>query len=157
MSNTSDLNKSLAKFEDELSKLKTASDEIEKAKEIANDTISVSIKSLAEVTENSKMLQQTSIELINTVEQLLSKIDRVDFPSRLDKLDASVVGINSAIQNIFTRFDSVERNLKDDIQSKASVIYEKLSTIKRNNLILLVSISILSLSTLIIILLKLVL
>jgi chromosome segregation ATPase len=156
MSNTSDLNKSLAKFEDELSKLKTASDEIEKAKEIANDTISASIKSLAEVTENSKKLQQSSIELINTVEQLLSKIDRVDFPSRLDKLDASVVGINSAIQNIFTRFDSVERNLKDDIQSKAGVINEQLRNLKRNNLILLASISILSLSTLIIVFLKLV-
>jgi chromosome segregation ATPase len=43
------------------------------------------------------------------------KVERINFPERLDKLDATVSGIMSAVQATQSRLDNIERNLTDRI------------------------------------------
>ena len=47
-------------------------------------------------------------------------MDKVDFPIRLDKIDNSVASINVGVQNIQSRLDMVENNIKDELSSKLS-------------------------------------
>lgn len=55
--------------------------------------------------------------LVEASDKLISKINSIDFPQRLDKIDANVSAINLGIQNIQTRLENVERNLKDEIKT----------------------------------------
>jgi hypothetical protein len=41
------------------------------------------------------------------------KVERINFPERLDKLDATVSGIMSAVQATQSRLDNIERHLTD--------------------------------------------
>ena len=68
----------------------------------------------------------------------MSRLDKVDFPTRLDKLDNSVTGINTAIQNIFGRFETIEKNLKDEFNSKISILQEKQEKNQKMNLVFLI-------------------
>ena len=101
------------------------SDLIKKAKEATDSAI-----------KESKKLTKAAEKLLNMVTTLMEKLDDVDFPTRLDKLDTTISGINSGIQNILSRFDSVERNLKDDI----SILNQRLDKTHKVSLYLLVGI-----------------
>jgi len=127
MPETSEINKSLGELEQELSKIKSASEMISDAKETAQKTISEtkeimsdlimnSKKATASAIKESKKLNNAATELFIVVDDLLKKLDKVDFPTRLDKLDTTVSGINSGIQNILGRFDTVERNIRDQVK-----------------------------------------
>ena len=120
-------NKSLGELEEELSKIKSASELIQDAKDTAEKTISETKTILSDLIKNSKKATDSAIkeskklnnaatEVFIVVDDLMNKLDKVDFPIRLDKLDTTVSGINSSIQNVLGRFDSVERNLKDDLK-----------------------------------------
>jgi len=63
--------------------------------------------------------------LTKAATKLIEKIDRVDFPSRLDKLDATVSSINQGLQNTQTRIGDLERNIKEDIQAKSKELTSK--------------------------------
>jgi len=149
MPELNDINDSLADFENELSKLKSASGLIEKAKNSAQTTISESKKIMEELISNSKRATDSAIQeskklnesakkLFGAVDILMNKLDKVDFPTRLDKLDNSVTGINTAIQNIFGRFETVEKNLKDELKSKIYGLQERLEKSQKLNLVLLI-------------------
>ena len=151
MPETSDLNKSLGELEEELSKIKSASDMITDAKkttektisetkEIMSDMIKESKKATDSAIKESKKLNKAAASLMGAVGKLMGKLDKVDFPTRLDKLDTTVSGINSGIQNVLSRFDSVERNLKDDFDVKISQISTKLEKSQKINLYLLIGI-----------------
>lgn len=163
MPDTSEINKSLSSLEQELSTLKSASDEIQKAKDFAQSSfleskklldttisdIQTSLSALSShideykllseellnsarknneiVVTESKRLNKSAIELFNTVDILREKIDKIDFPNRLDKLDTAVTGINTVIQNLFGRFETVERNLKDKFQTRTADLEKSLS------------------------------
>jgi len=126
---TSELNKSLGQLEEELSKIKSASKMISDAKETTEKTIKETKEIMKELIENSKKatdsavkeskkLNKAATSLLEVVDTLMGKLDKVDFPTRLDKLDTTVSGINSGIQNVLSRFDSIEKNLKDDFDNK---------------------------------------
>ncbi|MCD6492755.1 MAG: hypothetical protein J7K36_02995 [Archaeoglobaceae archaeon] len=127
MNELNEINKELAEFEEELSKLKSASEMIEESKNAAQATIS-----------ESKKLNESAQKLLNAVNILMSRLDKVDFPTRLDKLDNSVTGINTAIQNIFGRFETIEKNLKDEFNSKISILQEKQEKNQKMNLVFLI-------------------
>lgn len=145
MAELNEINDALADFEEELSKLKSASGLIEEAKNSAKTTIS-----------ESKKLNESAKKLLGAVDELMKKIDRVDFPTRLDKLDNSVTVINTSIQNIFGRFETVEKNLKDELNSKIYGLQEKLEKSQKLNLVFLILILLFTGSSLLTILINLV-
>ncbi|MEK0336222.1 MAG: hypothetical protein QQN41_02170 [Nitrosopumilus sp.] len=127
MPEINEINKSLGELEEELSKIKSASKLIQDAKDTAEKTINETKEIMSDLITNSKKatdgaikeskkLNNAATELFIVVDDLMKKLDKVDFPTRLDKLDTTVSGINSSIQNVLGRFDSVERNLKDDLK-----------------------------------------
>jgi len=160
MPELNEINDSLADFEDELSKLKSASGMINDAQRSAQTTISESKIIMKEIIEYSRKasdgaiqesnkLNESTIKLLDAVDDLMQKFDKVDFPIRLDKLDTSVSGINTAIQNLFSRFESIERNLKDDFSSKISTVQEKLEKSQKLNLVLLIVVMLITAGTLV--------
>ena len=151
MPETSELNRSLGELEEELSKIKSASEMIEDAKETTKKTISETKEIMKDLIENSKKatdsvvkeskkLNKAASSLLKAVDTLMEKLDNVDFPTRLDKLDTTVSGINSSIQNVLSRFDSVERNLKDDFDNRINQVQKKLDESQLVNLYLLIGI-----------------
>ena len=90
---------------------------------------------------------------MEAVDELLEKFDKVDFPIRLDKLDTSVSGINNAIQNLFSRIESIERNLKDDFNSKISTVQDKIEKSQKANVAFLILILLVTAGSLIALLL----
>ena len=89
-----DINNTLGELEEELSKIESASSIIQAAKVSTTETIT-----------ELKKLSESSIILQKGVGDLIGKIDKVDFPNRLDKLDNTVSGLSTSIQNIFGRFE----------------------------------------------------
>ena len=129
MPKTDNINENLNELEEELNKLNSASELISKAKDTAEkniietkDIISKLVKSsektLDKTVKESKQLAKVSKELAKNVELLVERLDNVDFPVRLDKIDTSVASINAGVQNIQGRVDSMENNLKDDVTNK---------------------------------------
>ncbi len=62
-------------------------------------------------------------KLKKTIKDFHIEIMRINFPERLDKMDANVAGIMSAVQAIQGRLDIVERNLSDRIKDNTD--YQK--------------------------------
>lgn len=165
MPELNEINDSLAEFQEELSKLKSASEIIEDAKTSAQLTISESKKMMEELIssskratdsaiQESKKLNESAEKLLSAVDILLKKLDKVDFPARLDKLDTTAIGINTSIQNIFRRFETIERNLKDDFRDRITLVQEKLINSQKVNLILLIILALITGSSLTLIILK---
>ena len=71
-------------------------------------------------------------EALKAVKGFHDKVDRINFPERLDKLDANVAGIMAAVQSVQSRIDSAERNIADrvkdliDYHKESRAINEKL-------------------------------
>ena len=129
MPKTDNINENLNELEEELNKLNSASELISKAKDTAEkniietkDIISKLVKSsektLDKTVKESKQLAKVSKELAKNVELLVGRLDNVDFPVRLDKIDTSVASINVGVQNIQGRVDLLENNLKNDLNNK---------------------------------------
>ncbi|MEI8224679.1 MAG: hypothetical protein WCG82_02005 [Bacteroidota bacterium] len=116
---------------------KALSDANEKHQKQVNKEIQESTKKINDATEqlsksNSAFEKQIKAvlsgysDLGESASRLIKKIESIDFPSRLDKLDATVSSINQGLQNIQTRIGDLERNLKDDIQAKTKEITSRI-------------------------------
>lgn len=111
-----------------LDKIEKIMDELEKR--------SGELKELNVITENLESLSKTvtdsntiikleakklnefivdSSEKINKVERSIEKIDNVNFPNRLDKLDIAVTSINQGLQNTQLKLENLGRDLKDEV------------------------------------------
>ena len=124
-----DINKTLGELEEELSKIKSAASIIDAAKVSTTETIS-----------QLKKLSNTSIKLHEGVNNLMEKLDKVDFPSRLNKLDTTVSGLSTSIQNIFGRFDTFETSFNEKLKNTNEEINLKFKKIKnRTNGILILN------------------
>lgn len=87
-------------------------------------------KELSGFTEENKKLQKTTTEiqlqvkleqealakLKETVKSFHERVEKINFPERLDKLDANVAGIMAAIQSVQSRLDGLERNISDRLR-----------------------------------------
>jgi len=80
-------------------------------------------KATEEIQQQVKYEQKYLAELREKTVALYTGIEKVNFPERLDKLDANVSGIMAAVQSVQSRLDMLERNLADrlrDLQSQQS-------------------------------------
>lgn len=117
-----DIHTHLEKLKTELNKLEPAVTHLQKADETVKSLQNITDKLLPMVIE----LQKENEKLAKSNSKLIDKIDKVDFPSRFDKVDATVSSINQGLQNTQTRIGDLEENLKDDIQAKTKDVTSKI-------------------------------
>lgn len=60
--------------------------------------------------------QQSVRKLKEQIASFHDKVERINFPERLDKLDATISGIMAAVQSTQSRLDNIERNLTDRLK-----------------------------------------
>ncbi len=70
----------------------------------------------SEIQQQVFLEQESLTKLKDTIQSFHDRIEKINFPERLDKLDANLAGIMSAVQAIQGRLDIVERNLSDKIR-----------------------------------------
>lgn len=97
-----------------------------------NDATDLLVKSNSAIEKQIKNLLSEYSGLGDATAALIRKIGSIDFPTRLDKLDATVSSINQGLQNTQTRIGDLERNIKDDIQAKTKDIISKLGSSEIN-------------------------
>jgi len=149
-----EINKSLSELQEELGKLKTAAELIQIAKESAEKTVNETKEKISElinqskevtekVVKESRLLNEKATRLLDSTEVLTKKLDKVDFPIRLDKIDVTVSGINLGLQNLSAQMDSVEKhiakqveNLGVDLLKKSSGLSKKINWILVLNIII---------------------
>jgi hypothetical protein len=66
-----------------------------------------------------KAIIQSNNDLITSNTEFVNLINGINFPSRLDKIDNTVSGINIGIQNTQTKVETIDRELKDKIEKQA--------------------------------------
>lgn len=116
----------LEKLKTELSKLEPAVIHLQKADEAVKEIQSIVVKLIPLIDE----LRQENNKLTASNTKLIEKIDKVDFPSRLDKVDATVSSINQGLQNTQSRLGDLERNIKDDNIAKTKEIVSSVDQVK---------------------------
>lgn len=116
----------LEKLKTELSKLEPAVIHLQKADETVKEIQSIVVKLIPLIDE----LRQENNKLTVSNTKLIEKIDKVDFPSRLDKVDATVSSINQGLQNTQSRLGDLERNIKDDNIAKTKEIVSSVDQVK---------------------------
>lgn len=117
-----DIHSHLEKLKTELNKLEPAVKHLQDADKNTTSLIELADK----LTLLANSVLQLHEDLIKSNEKLIAKIDKVDFPTRLDKIDATVSAINQGLQNTQTRIGDLERNLKDDIHAKTKEVTSKI-------------------------------
>ncbi len=98
----SPLNDALGALQEELERLRTAAEHIEDSKEAARKAV-----------DAARHVGQAAAGLTAQTDTLIGKLDRVDFPTRLDKLDATTSTLHGGFQLIQGRLESVERNVQE--------------------------------------------
>lgn len=73
-------------------------------------------KTTTEIQQQVKLEQEALAKLKEAVQGFHERVEKINFPERLDKLDANVAGIMSAIQSVQSRLDSLERNISDRLR-----------------------------------------
>ena len=105
------LNEALADLEKELEALKLSAAHIEKSKSAAETAIQAAEK-----------FQKSASALSKPIHEVIERINNVDFPSRFDKLDATVSAMQAGLQNIQGRIDGLERTVKDEISDLEKMV-----------------------------------
>lgn len=91
-------------------------------------------KDLNETLKNLKEVVETEIveyrHLVESASALIKKIDDINFPERLDKIDNNISTINLGIQNLQNRLGDLSRDVSDgfkDSHKKMDGLAEKMS------------------------------
>lgn len=106
----------LAELEQELERLKRVTDEIAIAKEAASKAVAVSqsmLATLKQVAADFQNLSKSNESVTQRIHEALDGILRVDFPSRLDKLDNTVSAVNIGVQNVVTVCNELARRFEE--------------------------------------------
>jgi hypothetical protein len=93
------------------------------ARQAASDTIS----GARELTSRIQIVVATTERLNSQVTSLIDKIDRVDFTTRLDKLDATISGIAGGVQAVHMRIESAEGNLREAIRFRVDAAQDAIT------------------------------
>lgn len=99
----------LIKFQEELSKLKNAVEYIESAKHTTELAVNL-IKSITSLNNSFQKLSEKN-------DQLISKIDKIDFPERLSRIENSLFSLSTVLNNLQLKFELSEKNIKEKINS----------------------------------------
>lgn len=73
-------------------------------------------KTTSEIQKQVRVEQEALAKLKETVQTFHERVGKINFPERLDKLDANVAGIMAAIQSVQSRLDGLERNITDRLR-----------------------------------------
>jgi hypothetical protein len=107
-----------SQFEEELKKLSIQN---EKA-----------VQTTIDIQQQVKLEQLALEKLKEQVQAFHDKVDRISFPERLDKVDATVSGIMAAVQATQSRLDNIERNLMDRMKEVIQTQKESLTSIQES-------------------------
>ena len=103
----------IANLEQELTKLKSAVEYIETAK--------ISIESASKIINTITNLKTEFEKLSDTAYLVIDKFDKMEIPSRLDKIDSKIdskiVLINSEIQTLQTRIESSNKAMLTEMKA----------------------------------------
>jgi len=116
MSDIVTVNDHLNELESELGRLRNSVNEIATAREAASKVISASqsmLTSLKQVATDFQHLGKSNKSITQKLDETVDSILKVDFPSRLDKLDNTVSAINIGIQNLSTNLHDQARKLEE--------------------------------------------
>lgn len=114
-----DVKNTLDAIDTELTKLKTAVGHIAEAKDAAKsvtDSVGHLHKVYTDHIDVMRSVNDSYTEQAEKAEDLTERIDKVNFPERLDKVDISVSSINQALQNVQARLESATQGLKETVQ-----------------------------------------
>lgn len=103
------LQEEVVKLEEELTKLKSAVEYIETAK-ISIEAASKIINTIIKLKDEFDKLSERAIVLID-------KLDKIDFPSRLEKIDSKVLSISNEIHSLETRIESSSKALSLELKA----------------------------------------
>ena len=118
------LQEEVVKLEEELNKLKSAVEYIETAK-ISIEAASKIINTIIKLKEEFDKLAQRAIVLID-------KLDKIDFPSRLDKLDSKVLAVSNDIHALETRIEASNKAFTLELKSGSKSMISEVGNIKND-------------------------
>lgn len=113
------IHKELAVLQNELSQLDSAVKHIQNAERLAQSIVNTSTELQAKYNDQLREVQELTAqyqELVEKSERIIQKIDQVDFPNRLDKLDSSVAGINQGLQNTQLKLENLSHDIVNDLK-----------------------------------------
>ncbi len=99
----------IVKLEGELTKLKSAVEYIETAK--------ISIEAASKIINTIITLKEDFDKLSEKAVSLISKLDNLDFPGRLNNIDSKLLSVSTEIQELKTRIETGDRALILEMKS----------------------------------------
>jgi archaellum component FlaC len=128
MDSLEDINAPLVELQTELEKLQRGAELIGEAQDAAkrSDEAAQNMQDAARQTsEAAQSMQESLTQVLESlkalaigVEDCVGTIEKVDFPLRLDKMNATVSGIHTAVQQVSSCIEALERNVKDIIDAR---------------------------------------
>jgi hypothetical protein len=107
----------IVKLEGELTKLKSAVEYIETAK--------ISIEAASKIINTIITLKEDFDKLSEKAVTLISKLDNMDFPGRLNNIDSKLLSVSTEIQELKTRIEARDRALILEMKSLSrNILYE---------------------------------
>jgi paraquat-inducible protein B len=103
------LKEEVIKLEGELTKLKTAVEYIETAK--------ISIESASKIINTIVELKTEFDQLSSKAYSLIDKLNKVDFPSRLERIDSNLVKVSTEIQEMKSWIETGDKALKMEMKA----------------------------------------
>ncbi len=108
------LQEEIVKLEEELTKLKSAVEYIETAK--------LSIESASKIINTIIKLKEEFDTLSEKAYTLIGKMDKIDFPQRLEKIDSKLVSLSNEFQALQTRVEAGDKNLIAEMKSLSKTV-----------------------------------
>ena len=125
----SEINIELKRLKNSLEKLESYSSEIGKAKETANSIIENIKKiqtsysgSIVTIERELNDIVATNKPLTEELVKLIDNLEKVNFPSRLDKIESLVSIINMNVMNIQSKLNHTEKDLKTELSNLSAEI-----------------------------------
>ena len=103
------LNEEIIKLGEELTRLKSAVEYIETAK--------ISIESASKIINTIVALKEEFEALSEKAYSLIDKLDDVDFPTRLDRIDSNLITVSTEIKEIKSRIETGNKALTLEIKA----------------------------------------
>jgi hypothetical protein len=114
----------VVKLEEELGKLKSAVEYIESAK--------LSIEAASKIISTIMKMKEEFEKLSNKAFLLIQKMDQIDFPQRLDKIDSHIASVNQSFTDSLARIESNEKIIKDELKVTSKTVINEINDSSRN-------------------------
>ena len=118
------LQEEVVKLEEELTKLKSAVEYIETAK--------ISIEAASKIINTIVRLKEEFDRLADRALVLIDKMDKIDFPSRLDKIDSKVLSVSNEIQSLETRIEASNKAFSLELKSGSKSMISEVGNTKND-------------------------